>query len=237
MSSLLENGLAEAHQLVFDRLLELWPVHSPYRDSLMADVGAAYATASSELRRAAAAGYRSGLTSMLRMVAAAILSLGFRNEMTVEVAPVRRAGEAVLADVTDSGWLVKWVCRKDAKGIPDARVCHWCRELDAMPAIPLGSEFPSGTSDHGRRPPRVYFNLRCPPRHPRCRCHIILVRADDGRDAEEGVDQATASSAPFISSDDIRDMDPDDYNALTDFHRAALHELGQVIRRHRQGLA
>jgi hypothetical protein len=229
----------------------------------MADIARLYATAEATLREAALSGFRSvpdgvfipGASTVgsnpameaaqrraqevQRRVASAVWSLGFRNDMTVSVAPVRKRGESVLAEAAEAGpgWEVKWVCRKGPDGRPDPRVCHWCRLLDAMGPIPIGTEFPAGAPVGGRRPPRVYFNLRCPPRHPRCRCRIILVRAGGGRDADEGADQATASPALFISADDIRSMPAARYDALADFHSAALHELGQVIRHHRQGRA
>jgi hypothetical protein len=260
ISDLLERGLINAQVLVENALDEAWPPgSSPYRASLVADIARIYSTAESDLRQAAADGFRlvpqqvfvPGVSEpgsnpsmeaaqhraqeVQRQVAVVITRLGFRNQMTADVAPVRRRGEEVLSEAASGLWMVKWVCRKGPDGRPDKRVCRWCRELDAMGPIPLGSEFPAGRPVRGMRPPRVYFNLRCPPRHPRCRCYIILIRAGGGRDAEEGADQATAPLALFISSDDIRDIPEDRYHALTDFHRAALHELGQVIRQHRQG--
>jgi hypothetical protein len=264
ISGLLETGLAEARARAENALTTGWPSGaSLYRASLMADIARLYATAEGTLRDAALEGFRlvpqavfvpgvsapgsnPGMESaqrraqeVQRRVVSAIWRLGLRNSLTASVAPVRRRGEAVLADAAEAGheWMVKWVCRKGPDGRPDARVCHWCRLLDAMGPIPIGSEFPVGDPVGGMRPPRVYFNLRCPPRHPHCRCRIILVRVGGGRDAEVGVGQATASPALFISADYIRAMPAARYDALADFHSAALHELGQVIRHHRQGRA
>ncbi len=258
VAALLESGLAEAQAMAEAALGAAWPPgSSPYRASLAADIARLYATAASVLRDAAAEGFRMvpqavfvpGVTApgvnpameaadrraqaLLRRVTSVAWSLGFRNEMTVSVAGVRQQGEEVLSEAAEAGtgWLVKWVCRKGADGRPDSRVCHWCRLLDAMPAIPIGTEFPAGSPLGRSRPPRVYFNLRCPPRHPRCRCHIILVRP--GTPAAAG--SLVTPGPVYISSNDIRAMLPDRYYALTDFHRAALHELGQVIRKHRQG--
>jgi hypothetical protein len=256
----LEAGLAEAQGLAENALATAWPSDaSPYRASLAADIARIYSTSEAVLRQAAVDGFRlipqevfvPGVSApgsnpqmeaalrrsqeVQRRVASAIWQLGLRNSLTASVAPVRRQGEAVLADATEAGpgWEVKWVCKKDAAGQPDSRVCHWCRLLDAMGPIPIGTEFPAGVPVGGMRPPRVYFNLRCPPRHPRCRCRIILVRAGGGQTSTT----VSAGTAPalFISSDDIRAMPAARYDALTDFHSAALHELGQVIRQHRQG--
>jgi hypothetical protein len=262
ISGALENGLAEAEALAESALAKAWsPGSSPYRASLVADIARLYATAATALREAAIIGFRSvpdgvfipGVSApgsnpameaaqrraqeVQRRVVSAVWRLGLRNSLTASVAPVRKQGESVLADAAEAGpeWEVKWVCRKGPDGRPDKRVCHWCRALDAMGPIPIGTEFPAGDPVGGRRPPRVYFNLRCPPRHPRCRCRIILVRAGTAQEAASTT--AVVVPALFISADDIRAMPADRYHALADFHGAALHELGQVIRHHRQGRA
>lgn len=272
IAGLLETGLIEARALAEGALVGAWPSSSsPYRASLMADIARLYATAEASLREAALEGFRlvpqeafvPGVSApgtnpameaagrraqeVQRRVASAVWRLGLRNSLTASVAPVRRQGEAVLhsAAVAGPGWMVKWVCRKGPDGKPDPKVCYWCRLLDAMGPIPFGSEFPAGRPVGGMRPPRVYFNLRCPPRHPRCRCHIILVRVGGSGvstwlPSEVGAPipyRVEAAPASFISAEEIRSLPAARYHALADFHRAALHELGQVIRQHRQGRA
>lgn len=253
LSGLLSGDLATAEALVMAAFEVAWPPSdpTPYRASLEGDIQRAYAEAPAVLRAAAIAAYQSvppvpfvrgqhppgtnpnmeaaikRAAAVEKAVTAAAAYLAFRNQMTVDVAAVRYRTEHVIHDGND-GWLKKWVCRKDAAGQPDARVCDWCRMLDAMGPIPIGEEFPAGDMVGNRRPPRVYFDLLGPPRHPRCRCRIILVRA--------GASGSVFSPAPvqLISADSVRHMSPDRYGALRDFHRAALHELGQVLRKHHQ---
>jgi hypothetical protein len=232
ISGLLDTGLANAQALAESALDEAWPPDSsPYRASLADDMARVFFNAAVVLRNAAVTGFHLSPEDMIRQVTNAAWRLGFRCDMSVEVAPVRRQGEQALAEADRLGpeWEVKWVCRKLANGQPDRKVCHWCRRLDAMGPIPVGAEFPAGDPVDGRRPPRVYFNLRCPPFHPRCRCVLMLVSAGSSAPLP-----ALSGEVPFVSADDIRAMPADRYHSLTDFHRAALHELGQVIRRHRQ---
>jgi len=256
---LLEDGLTGAQSLAEDSLDEVWPPDSSaYRAGLAEDIDKAYATAAVSLRQAAIEAFNSvgpawfvpGVDApgsdpsaeaairraeeVERVTASAAWQLGSRNEMTVAVAEIRYRGEEVLAraEAGDGHWLKKWVCRKGPDGRQDEKVCAWCRELDAMPAIPVWQEFPSGSSASGRCPPRVYRNLRSPPRHIRCRCHLILVRAEDGFSVPVLV--SPADQTLFISAQDVRNMPAGRYHAHRAFHRAALFELGKVIARNRQ---
>lgn len=249
----MEHGLESAERYVRQELDRVWPSGlSPYRASLERDVTRAYSEALAQLRQAAVTGYAgvppawfipgvhqpgenpamAAADRRARLVvttaSAAVHYLGFRNEMTVDVARTRRLGEEVLAAASD-GQLKKWVCRKDADGRPDSRVCYWCRRLDAMPAIPVGQQFDPGGYAGSRRPPGIYYDLMCPPRHPRCRCRIILVRAGAAVPL-----QGRAVPVPYVSADHIRSMPEDRYQALREFHHAALHELGQVLLKHRE---
>lgn len=256
VASLLREELAADRALVEVALLTAWPIPPPslYRDRLEGDIATAYDQAEAVMRGAAVQAFysitagefipgvsvpgsnpvmeaaRARQRAVAQAVAAAALWLGFRNEMTIEVARVRHRAELVLAEGAGSGWLKKWECRKDAAGRPDHRVCDWCRRLDALPAIPLWQEFSYGGYMGRRRPPNVYYDLQCPPRHPRCRCRIILLRAG----APPSPQQPAAAAAPvlFIPAESVRTMPEDRYQALRDFHRAALHELGQVLRKH-----
>jgi hypothetical protein len=235
----LEEGLTRAQELAETAFAEAWPDDlspwSPYRASLAADLDRAYATASATLRQVAIESFRLGPQEMLRRVASAVWQLAFRNEMTVAVAETRHHGEEVLARAEHAGiaWEKKWVCKKAPGGKPDSKVCGWCRLLDAMPAIPVGTEFPPLAPIGNRRPPRPYRDLMCPPAHPRCRCKLILVHP--GISDVTGAPLSPAEVSLFVTAQSVRDMTVGKYNALTDFHRAALHELGQVLRYHQAG--
>lgn len=234
---LLERAVTEAQGLAEAALDKAWPPDSsPYRASLAEDIARAYATAAADLRAAAITGFRLKPQQAVRKVTLAVWKLALRNELTVVVAETRQRGEKMLDEAEHIGpdWLKKWVCRKLPNGQPDHRVCGWCRRLDAAPPIEIWQEFSLGGSINGRKPPRIYRDLKCPPGHPRCRCTLVLVRTWPS----EGPVLVSSETAPslFISAQDIRDMRAGRYRALTDFHRAALHELGQVITKyHRVG--
>lgn len=255
---LMEIGLEHAEELVRRELFRAWPSGtSPYRASLERDISRAYGEARAQLREAAVRAFREvpreefipGVHQpgenpamaaavrrahmVVRQASSAVHYLGFRNEMTVDVARTRWLGEALLASA-DAGQLKKWVCRKDAKDRPDSRVCEWCRRLDAMPAIPADQQFVSGEYAGSRRPPRIYYDLMCPPRHPRCRCRIILVRITGVQGSPALLRGKESAPAAYVTADHIRSMPEDSYQALREFHHAALHELGQVLRRHRE---
>jgi hypothetical protein len=250
----MERSLANAQAKAQASLDKAWPPGSSrYRDRLQQDVEQAYVQAPAAMRAAFAQAFYSvqagtfvpgvstpgtnpvmraaeqRATAVRNQLSSAAWHLGFRNEMTESVAGVRRAGEAVLAGA-EPGWMKKWECRKDSRGRPDKRVCGWCRALDAMPAVPVEQEFPEGDYIGTRRPPRVYVDLSCPPRHPRCRCRIILVRSGTPSPAP------SPREAPdlFVSADDVRAMSEGRYEALRGFHHAAVHELGQVLQKHRE---
>lgn len=245
----LDLRLQQAQDKAEAGLHQVWaPSDSAYRGRLGQDIGTVYGDAASVLRRTAIAAFQSvpraefvaGVTrpgdnpamdaarrradEVARQAAAEAWHLGMRNEMTVLVAQTRHAGEDVLAAAVP-GMDKKWVTRGDGK------VCEWCRALASMPAIPVDQEFSHGGSVGRRQPPRVYLDLLCPPRHPRCRCRIILVR----RGSPEAAASAAAGGGPlFVPAQSVRAMPEDRYQALRDFHAAALHELGQVLREHRQ---
>lgn len=197
VTSELARHLGDARARVQRELDQAWPPGAPsaYRASLEADVARAYAEAAAGLRQAAVTAYQSvpaavfvpgvtrpgdnpAMAAARRRVAAVTAAtsreawhLGLRNELTVGVAKVRHAGEEALAGAP--AWAMKeWVTRRDAK------VCDWCRALARAGPVPVWQEFSHGGPVGGHRPPRVYLDLMCPPRHPRCLPGDSLVAAE-----------------------------------------------------------
>jgi hypothetical protein len=238
----LDRRLGQARSLADGALESTWPGERVaghlFRDSLDADIARAYSDAGVALRQAAitafqsvpqpvngsaaseAAAARFRAAAVRRQASAAAWHLGLRNDLTVSVARTRRQGEDVLAKAP-AGMLKQWVSRDDHK------VCDWCLALAKAGPIPIDQEFSYGGLVGLRRPPRVYRDLLCPPRHPRCRCRIILVGAGTPGGSR-------GAPAPFVPAQSVRDMSEDRYRAMRDFHAAALHELGQVLSRHRE---
>jgi hypothetical protein len=227
MTAELERRLGQARALAEARLQRAWPASvSPYRARLADDIERAYEMAPGKFREEAIRAFLSTAPAlradvMSRELVAAAWQLGLRNELTVAVAQTRRAGEDVLARA-EPGQDKTWVTRRDA------RVCVWCRFLASLGAIPVDEEFSYSSSVSTQRPPRVYLNLMCPPAHPLCRCRIVLSRAGGA----EPVASAPGAEYPlFMPASLVRALPEERYQALRDFHSAALREFGQALRR------
>jgi hypothetical protein len=225
VSGELTRRLGQAQARAEAALNKAWPVAvSPYRARLVSDIRRAYEMAPGKLREEAVRAFQAApperrADAVSRKAAVEGWHLGLRNELTVAVAQTRREGEDVLARA--ESWQYKeWVTRRDPK------VCEWCRLLASLGAIPVDQEFSYGTVTGWRQPPRVYLNLLSPPAHPRCRCRIMLVRAGGVRLVNPVPEQYL-----FMSAGLVRAVPEARYQALYDFHSAALRELGQELRR------
>jgi hypothetical protein len=186
-------------------------------------------------------------------------SLALRSQLSAEVASVAAQTEAVLAqgaELEQAGEqpYKRWLCSSSP---PDDRTCHWCRALHWM-TIPLNASFPAGDpadlTGHGRltHPPRLYHGvLPGPPRHPRCRCRVVVVHLreavrsghSDSQEASPGELAAApgaGGTAPsmvtpgFLAASDVRALPDDQYEALEAFLEASAHELGQALARLRE---
>lgn len=166
-------------------------------------------------------------TSRMASATAAVLAVG---------AARAAAGEKVMKT---------WIARVDKPSC-----CMWCRALHGT-TVGLNEEFPHGAPvrlPHQRlrhvatpagarrfgqsigspilytRPPAVYRGvLLGPPRHPRCECRIELSRDNVGKLAPPG--------PGYVSAAEIRAMPEHKFRALRSFLLAAVHELGQQVRR------
>lgn len=180
-------------------------------------------------------------------------NIALRNRLSAEVAAVAaRTAEQIATGeeaerAGDQAWK-QWQCRHSP---PDSRTCYWCRALHGM-VIPLHASFPAGEpadlSGHGHltQPPKVYRRvLPGPPRHPRCRCRIVIIKqlpsGERGQGASAGFPSASAgATAPtdlapgFLAASDIRAMPEAKFQAIIHFLEAAVHELGQVLGRLRR---
>jgi len=155
-----------------------------------------------------------------------VTSAAARTAVTLEQGKARReAGEKVLK---------QWRSRHDGK------TCHWCRNLDGV-TIGLGESFlphlggPADLAGHGHltQPPKPYRGaLQGPPLHPHCgqRCRLVIVT--EAGAARYARDRQPPPAAPvFITAAAIRAMPEPEYRSLAAFLRAAIHELGLVLRR------
>jgi hypothetical protein len=54
-----------------------------------------------------------------------------------------------------------------------AEPCPFCVQLSGL-ALPLDQPFPAAEPASGFSPPAVFHDLQCPPRHPNCRCRLVI---------------------------------------------------------------
>lgn len=253
VTRLLERGISQARVDALAALNDAWPdTSSAYYQALRADIERAYAEASGSLRDTAVAaastvpqvGFVPGVhrpgsnpsheaaisraRAVRAAVTAAVMWLGYRNDLTVSVARTRVATERRLAEGRrQSGVLKRWVSRKDSK------VCPWCRWLDSQDPIPIDAEFSRPPNIGGHAGPRIYLDLLGPPLHPRCRCRLVLVPAREiqaaraNRDPDPMLDPPEAWS---IDAESVRAIPPGRYNTIKAFMHESVREL--VSRRH-----
>jgi hypothetical protein len=162
--------------------------------------------------------------------------VALRSRVTLAVAQTAARAASALADgyarrAAGQRVAKRWMSRRDG------RACHWCRNLDGV-TIGLDDSFlpylggAADLSGHGHltQPPGPYRGeLFAPPLHPRCRCKLMIVTEIPRARAAEP--PAPLPAARFISAAQIRAMPEPRYRGLVSFLRAALHELGQVLRR------
>lgn len=167
-------------------------------------------------------------------------SAAMRSRLTAEVAATAAATARELAEGQERAEAGEQVYKqwRTSHQPPDAHTCHWCRNLNGV-TVPLGASFPAGEAadltGHGRltQPPRLYHKrLPGPPRHPRCRCRIVIVSGPVS--AVQGIAAAPQPVQGFLEASDVRDLPGDQYQALTSFLEGASHELGKALARLRE---
>lgn len=159
----------------------------------------------------------------------------FSNGLSIDVAAGAARTEYQLHAVTERGevMLKRWRAH-----VERSTCCHWCRNLDGR-TIGLHEDFApylgpaEDLSGHGRltSPPRPYRGrLPGPKLHPNCQCWLEIVPATVQPEGGQ-VAQPLAPTRDYLTAADIRAMPEHRYQAMLAFLRAAVHELGQVLRR------
>lgn len=249
VQALTEATLAQVRETAIDAVREAWaenggPQHE-YLDALLADVERAVLVLG-RLRAAVTHAHADGADAVRSAVLNVGASVGLQASLAAEVAATaaqtfRAYAEGELREQAGETVYKTWASRRDAK------VCHWCRQLNGV-TVPLHSDFPAGDPEdlagHGRltQPPRLYHgHLAGPPRHPRCRCRLVIsgsagpeqVTSESG-----GQEPVSAPHRPgFLAASAIRELPDDKYEALVHFLRAATHELAQALARLRSVLS
>lgn len=252
VTEVLQQALDTAREIAQNAVRQAWGggPEAQYLRWLLDDVERSYSSLSllrAEIRVAwlsSAPEDRADAVSRAIMDHAAGLAL--RNRLSAEVAAVAARTQAQLASgeqrelAGERAWK-QWLCRTSP---PDPQTCHWCRALHGM-VIPLDEDFPEGDpvdlTGHGRltHPPRWYRRFRKgPPRHPHCRCRIVIITSlPDSEVSSEVSSQGVAGPVPattsggFLAAADVRAMPEPKYQAALHFVEAAVHELAQLLAR------
>lgn len=250
----LEHALSSAHNAASSAVAKAGGQDSQYLQSIAADVDALYHDATAQVRSVASRAFSSvpqppafvpgvdqpGTSPVVESGqerAAAVGSalthlasdIALRNGLSVNVAGSRAHAESVTQEARrryEAGediWL-EW----RSQLIPDV-TCPWCWRLHGQRVRP-GQQFPHPSQIGRRKPPRIWGGmLHGPPLHPNCRCWLVIVTGSGAEAPEEPAPEPPAEQ--FISSTDIAAMPEEKYHGLLAFLRAALHELGQMLRR------
>lgn len=178
--------------------------------------------------------------------------LALRNQLTVQVASAGGLSARVLAEGRDRQAAGERVMKRwRSRRLPST--CRWCLVLDGV-TVGLDEQFPHGGAVElkpgiATQPPAVYLGtLPGPPRHPHCFCWLELVTVPGARPLSPVVSpgaqeppaavQAGSRSGPHLNQDqrflrasEIAALPESRYRALAAFLQAAVHELGQVLRK------
>lgn len=162
--------------------------------------------------------------------------VAFRSRMTVTVAQGAGRTYAALAGADVRREAGEDVRKRWRAHTEKPACCHWCRLLNGK-TIPLHHSFEQFLDWNAHpRPPRPYHGLQGPLLHPFCECWLEIVTGPHvppgGSQAAPGR-RSPAPQAPagFLAAADIRAMPEAAYGSLIAFLKAAVHELGQVLRR------
>jgi hypothetical protein len=228
------------------------------RQALLADVDRAYARAPQAIATAAITAFgsipgqhfiqgvstpganpeREVAAQRAQAVAEAVRHTGdgiaLRNGLSIDVAGVRGRAEAVAAQAalrqqqTGEELGLRW---RNSLVNPE-RTCPFCKALNGK-VIPVGGsgEFPHPQQIGHHKPPRLYLGiLPGPPLHPHCRCWLEIVVLSEPPPLPE-TPAAQAPAPVMVTSTQVQAMPEQRYNSLMSFLRAAVHELGQILRR------
>lgn len=152
--------------------------------------------------------------------------LGVRVNAAGAAAVHRGYSDGQLAEHADAEDYIALVKRWEVRS---ANPCPACRALHGT-VLPLDAEFdPLASDDPGFIPPRTYRDLTVPPRHPNCRCRIVIELSPASGDLRQTLDDTRLTSATYLDADAIRRMPAAQYEALIAFLGAALQRIRDLL--------
>jgi len=114
--------------------------------------------------------------------------------------------------------------------VRSATPCPACAALHGT-TVDLDAQFDATagrTADYS--PPRVWQDLHGPPRHPNCRCRLVLDPSEASTALRHQAAQPTPGRAAHLAAADIRRMPEAQYQALSTFLAAAVARLKALLK-------
>ncbi len=106
--------------------------------------------------------------------------------------------------------------------------CPACTALDGT-EIDLADTFdPTATTDSGFRTPGVAIDLLGPPRHPHCRCRLVITTSTATRQLQKALDVVPPGGYTTLTATAIRAMPSTTYQTLTGFLTAAIERVRRL---------
>lgn len=214
-----------------------------YLDSILADVRTAFAAASIDIVDSVRAADDHTQDPASRVDTAeqatdrAVRRLNVRIAAAAVVAVHRGYTDAQVAGFARLGNTSPYLNLRKRWEVTSTSPCPACAGLHGS-IVGVDEEFDHEASDDpGFAPPKVYRDLHGPPRHPNCRCRIVLEPSEASAQlqTEAARRPPAAGSSSRLSAADIRRMPSTRYNALMKFLTATYDRLTALIRKIRDG--
>ncbi len=113
--------------------------------------------------------------------------------------------------------------------VRSANPCPACAALDGT-QVGIDEQFDADATTDGSTPPRVYRDLTGPPRHPNCRCRIVLEPSLASAKLRTQIGRTHPGVPVHLSATEIRLMPTDRFTALTGFLGAALTRVRALLK-------
>lgn len=221
-----------------------WHGDSAYRDSVLRDINTMFLQARNDIRSSIAEAFNAVEPDQYRLpiervraldsrlaVHNAVRRLSARAQAAASVVVTRALAEAQLETYRtyqeqNPGQVLRkrWVALS-------AHPCPACRALHGV-ELDLDEEFDhTASTSQSFSLPKVYFNLLCPPRHPRCKCKLVLVSIAV---IVEEIEEAVKTPLPYyvyLDSEEVRTMPSSKYQSLVKFLKAVFTRVKRVVRR------
>lgn len=119
-------------------------------------------------------------------------------------------------------------------------VKRWHAEPDCCPTcdalngteLPLDADFDAtATSDPNFTPPKPYLTLAGPPRHPHCRCRLVITIADTSRALHRILNRPAPGGYTYLRAADLRRMPAGNYRRLRKLLVAIVARIRQLAER------